>query len=82
MNEKEKHFYVFNVTEGMPLFRKPLSRLEAHGLIRFFRQVFDLKGVYVTEQGKRIRPEEVVLELIDAESEAGRRIAEEQARHA
>jgi len=82
MNEKEKHFYVFNVTEGMPLFREPLSRLEAHGLIRFFRQVFDLKGVYVTEQGKRVRPEEVVLELIDAESEAGRRIAEEQARHA
>jgi len=76
MNDNEKRFYVFNGAEGGPLYRRPLPRLEALGLARFFRQFLEHEGVYVSDRGERLRPEEVVVTLIDADSDEGRRLAE------
>jgi len=75
MKGDRKRFYIYNAIEGGPVYGRPLPVVEALGLIRFVRQILEQKSVYVSKRGRRIRPEELVFVLIDADSDEGRRLA-------
>ena len=76
MNEHEKRFYVYNATEDRLFYLKPLTHREAVGFVPFFQKVIKHFGIHVTKNGKRFKPEEIVLEVIDADSEVARRLVE------
>jgi hypothetical protein len=80
LNADERQFYVLSTRDGQILFRKRLPEQEARALIRFVRQIFECDAAYARECEKGLKLKDKDFELIDAESETGRRLAEQEAR--
>ena len=80
MMENEKKFWVYNVTERSSVFTIPVAEPAAHAAIRLFQGAFAQDDRRAAEGKRRRLPKGIVLKLIDAESDEGRRVADERAR--
>ena len=74
MKEEEKNLVRFNASDGCVVCRGPMTRSQGLEIIRLVRQVLKHERVNVTTRGESIKPQDLVLELIDADSEVGRRL--------
>jgi len=76
MNDEVTRFYVFNDTDGILASTGAMTLEQANHFIRCFPNRFAGQGYYLTARRERISPESVVLRLINADSDEGRRIAQ------
>jgi len=71
-NPDSEEYSVYNATDG--IYACPFtfeSRKEAEGFIRSFRERFKVQGYYLTSNGNRISPDDVVLEIVKSNPESG-----------
>ena len=64
-----RRYQVFNCTDGVWAAPFAMTREEAEAFVRDFPKRHEWQGYYRTARGKRIRPEEVKLELVRIDGE-------------
>ena len=60
----KRRYQVFNLTDGIWAAPFAMSREDAEMFVRDFPERYERQGYYRTASGKRIRPDEVELELV------------------
>jgi len=64
METDKKRFLVFNHTDGIWASPFPMTRDESEAFVKDFPKRYEQQGYYLTASGKRIRPEDVDLEVV------------------
>ncbi len=59
-----RRYQVFNHTDGIWASPFTMTRKEAEAFVRDFPERYERQGYYRTASGRRIRPEDVELELV------------------
>lgn len=63
--DNNKRYIVFNETDGIVAHPTAMSLEEARTFIRDFPRRFASQGYYLTASQERIKPEEIVLQILD-----------------